>query len=177
MRTAVMSILLFLFALIAAGLIYMYSGAYNVSATAQESPIISWLLETTRDRSIEKHAVNITVPNDLTSPQVVQAGAGRYHDDCEICHGSPGSYPGTVGKGLNPEPPKLWADDPDKPSEAEVYWVIMHGIRMTGMPSWEHEYKDDDAWSVVAFLRELPRLSPQQYQQMIATAPKEEEHQ
>jgi mono/diheme cytochrome c family protein len=176
MRSAIISILVFVLVVIAAGLIYMYSGAYNVSATARESPFVSWLLGTARDRSIETHAANITIPTDLASTQLIQAGAGRYHDDCEICHGSPGAYPGTIGKGLNPEPPKLWANDPDAPSPAEVYWVIMHGIKMTGMPSWEHEYKGDDAWSVVAFVRELPRLTPQQYQQMVAAAPKEEEH-
>lgn len=44
--------------------------------------------------------------------------------------------------------------------------MIQNGIEMTGMPSWSNEYKENDIWSVVAFLKQLPNISAQQYQEM-----------
>jgi mono/diheme cytochrome c family protein len=46
---------------------------------------------------------------------------------------------------------------------AELFWVVKEGIKMTGMPAWKYRMADDDIWAVVAFLQELPRLSPQEY--------------
>lgn len=54
--------------------------------------------------------------------------------------------------------------------------MIMHGIKITGMPSWRHDYKEQDAWNMVAFLKQLPNISAQQYRQMVdqaKAAPKE----
>jgi cytochrome c2 len=40
---------------------------------------------------------------------------------------------------------------------------------MTGMPAWKYRMADDDIWALVAFLGELPRLSPQEYRAMRTT--------
>jgi hypothetical protein len=52
----------------------------------------------------------------------------------------------------------------------------MHGIKMTGMPSWKHAYSDDDAWSVVAFVRTLPKLSADEYQRKVQALPAKKEN-
>ena len=38
--------------------------------------------------------------------------------------------------------------DPD----ANLWWVVKHGIRMTGMPSWDGILSDQEIWQVVAFV-------------------------
>jgi mono/diheme cytochrome c family protein len=53
---------------------------------------------------------------------------------------------------------------------AELFWVIREGIKMTGMPAWKFRMVDADLWAVVAFLRQMPRLSPAQYQAMKSAA-------
>ena len=73
-----------------------------------------------------------------------------------------------IGKGLNPAPPKLWESAKELSAE-ELYWVINNGVKMTGMPYWSHEYKEQDTWSVVAFLKQFPNISAEQYQQMLLT--------
>lgn len=42
-------------------------------------------------------------PTYLNDPEIIQAGFDKYRKDCAMCHGTPVSYPGEVGKGLNPE--------------------------------------------------------------------------
>lgn len=174
MKTAIGSIVVFVLLIVLAGLLYMYSGAYNVSAKAPENPVVSWVLNSTRERSVENRASDITAPGNITDEQVIHAGAERYREDCAACHGSPGNYPGEIGAGLNPRPPKLWAG-PSKMEPGELYWVIMHGVRMTGMPAWDHAYSPDQAWSVVAFVKALPKLSAEQYRELTGAARPNEE--
>jgi mono/diheme cytochrome c family protein len=150
------------------GFIFTYSGLYNVAATIPHSSLTEWLLSTVSDRSVKNHAKGITPPSYLNDQQIIKAGFARYQTDCVSCHGTPMSYPGKIGKGLNPGPPKLWESAKELSAE-ELYWVINNGIKMTGMPYWSHEYKEQDTWSVVAFLKQFPDISTEQYQQMLQT--------
>ena len=55
---------------------------------------------------------------------------------------------------------------------AEQFWVIKHGIKMTGMPAWGVTHDDEILWDVVAFLGKMPELTAQQYQDLVKSAPK-----
>jgi mono/diheme cytochrome c family protein len=155
------------------GLIFTYSGFYNVAATIPHSSFMEWWLSTISDRSVQHQAKGFSPPSTLNDPEIIKAGFIKYQNDCVWCHGTPMSYPGKIGKGLNPGPPKLW-ESAKKLSAGEMYWVIKNGIKMTGMPYWSHEYKEEDTWSVVAFLEKLPNISAQQYRQMTQTAKQSE---
>jgi hypothetical protein len=51
-----------------------------------------------------------------------------------------------------------------------LFWVIKNGINMTGMPSFALAgAKDDEIWSIVAFLKKLPNVSEADYK--VWTAP------
>ncbi|MGH6831853.1 MAG: c-type cytochrome, partial [Methyloceanibacter sp.] len=54
-------------------------------------------------------------------------------------------------------------------------WVVKHGIKMTGMPAWGVTHSDELLWDVVAFLRKLPELTPEQYQTLVKSAPTHDE--
>jgi mono/diheme cytochrome c family protein len=88
-----------------------------------------------------------------------------------LCHGAPGLPPQEFAKGLEPGAPPL-AQAGREWQPQELYWVIRHGIKMTAMPAWEYRLADSDLWALVAFLRVLPRLSPAEYQTMLASQPK-----
>jgi len=47
---------------------------------------------------------------------------------------------------------------------------VKNGIKMTGMPAWEFRLPEGDLWAVVAFLRELPQVAPEQYAARTAAA-------
>jgi mono/diheme cytochrome c family protein len=150
------------------GLIFTYSGFYNVAAVIPHSSLTEWFLSTVSDQSVKHHAKGIAPPPYLNGPEIIKAGFTKYQTDCVWCHGTPMNYPGRIGKGLNPGPPKLWESAKELSSE-EMYWVIKNGIKMTGMPYWSHEYKEENTWSVVAFLKQFPNISEEQYRQMTQT--------
>jgi hypothetical protein len=51
-------------------------------------------------------------------------------------------------------------------SAARQFWIIKHGIKMTGMPAWGKTHDDTTIWTIVAFLQRLPTLTPEQYREI-----------
>jgi len=141
-----------------------YSGALNVSATAKDADLIGWLLQTSRERSVERRAEDIAVP-DLSGETEVAAGAQAFGEMCAGCHGAPGRDPFIGARDMNPAPPDL-AKVADVRNPAELFWVIKHGIRMTGMPAWGQTHSDAQLWELVAFVERLPSLSPAEYREL-----------
>jgi mono/diheme cytochrome c family protein len=44
-------------------------------------------------------------------------------------------------------------------SDAELFWIIQSGVRLTGMPSWKSGISETDTWQLTHFVHEMPRLS------------------
>ena len=143
----------------------VYSGAYNIAADDPHSRAIYWLTSTVRARSIAVRASNITIPLDLRDPKRIAAGAAEYGEMCSGCHLAPGLERTEISKGLYPSAPELSRGSGLTP--AEQFWVLKHGIKMTGMPAWGPTHDDDLLWDIVAFMQKLPSLSPQQYQEIV----------
>lgn len=148
-----------------ASLFFIYLGIYNVSAIEPDARLIQWVMSTTMDNSVRRHAAGISVP-PLTDPDMVRKGAGYYQTTCSICHGAPGVARAPLAKGLNPPAPSLGEAVSDW-TPAELYWIVKHGIRMTGMPAFAPSYNEDQLWAVVAFLQRLPALSPTDYRALV----------
>jgi mono/diheme cytochrome c family protein len=47
--------------------------------------------------------------------------------------------------------------------DTEIFWIVRNGIRMTGMPSFGITYPDAKLWEMVALVKSLPRMPPQEY--------------
>ena len=153
----------------AAGLAYVYSGAYDVAADVPHTRLVYWLLDTTRDRSVAVRAQAVQAPGDLTSPARISAGAGLYDDMCSGCHLAPGMKKTEISQGLYPAAPEL-AHGTDL-TPVEEFWIIKHGIKMTGMAAWGKTHNDTLIWDMVAFLQKLPSLSPVAYKALVKSAP------
>jgi len=143
---------------------FAYSGLLNVSSTASEPQLVRWLLQTTRERSVQRRAAGIAVP-DLSGEAQVAGGASAFGEMCAGCHGAPGRDPILGVQDMNPAPPDL-AETVAESTPAELFWVIKHGIRMTGMPAWGPTHSDAQLWEVVAFLEKLPKLSADDYRRL-----------
>jgi mono/diheme cytochrome c family protein len=168
MKTIV-GLIIVLALLVTGGLAFIYSGTYNVAATAKDSKVIDWMVETTRKNSILARSENIVVPAH-TDERSIAAGGKEFDQMCAYCHGAPGKKPFEAAGDMNPSPPDLGEVVP-KRTPAALFWVIKHGIRMTGMPAWGPTHSDERLWRLVAFLQRLPELSPESYKQLIANAP------
>lgn len=145
---------------------YFFSGRYNVAADEPHWALTRWLLDTVKEQSIEARLDEIDVP-DLSGKEMIREGAVHYAAMCAGCHLKPGQKNTELRQGLNPRPPSL-VRHADEPSEA--FWVVKHGIRMTGMPAWGETHSDRDIWNIVAFLQQLPDMSPEEYAEMTAAA-------
>ena len=148
----------------------VYAGLYNVAADVPHTQPVFWLMTTARERSVAVRAKDIEVPNDLADPKRITLGAGQYAEMCAGCHLAPGMKRTEIARGLYPRAPELRRKGRLTP--AEQFWVVKHGIKMTGMPAWGVTHDDEVLWDVVAFLRKLPDLSADQYQALVKSAPK-----
>lgn len=156
LRTIIVIILL--------ALAYIYSGIFNVAADKPDNPVFAWVLETTRERSIETRADKVVLPADLASVSI-EEGFKHYHHTCEQCHGAPGLAPSGIREGLNPEPPELHRKSEDL-SPATVFWVVKHGIKMSGMASFGKTHSDKELLAIVAFVKKLPDISEAEYNKL-----------
>lgn len=157
MRTILIVVILF----IAAFVVYIYSGTYNIAATVPHSELAQWIFNTTKKYSVKKHAEDIEPPK-LDDEKLVNRGFGHYDDMCAGCHGAPGAEP---AEGFNPAPPGL-AERALEFNASELFWIIKNGIKMTAMPEFGSTHSDDELWGIVAFTVKLPDISPDEYKIM-----------
>ena len=165
------AVLLLLVAATVVGVLIVVSGVYHVGADAPHWGITASLIDTLRSRSIETHARGISVP-DLNDPGLLAEGAEHYAAMCTGCHLAPGVEDSELRTGLYPMPPNLTEQRILDPAEA--FWVIKHGVKLTAMPAWGKTHSDDAIWGLVAFVKKLPDLTPEQYRQMVGDAGKHE---
>ncbi|MFK2902513.1 cytochrome c [Dyella ginsengisoli] len=158
--------------LLAVGVLaFVWSGRYDMGADAPHTRPVFALMQTMRERSIRAHAADLVVP-DLSDPQLVLKGAGQYAAMCTQCHLSPVMTDSEIRPGLYPQPPNLSRVRVD-PKQA--FWAIKHGIKMSAMPAWGASHDDATIWSMVAFLQKLPGMSAQEYKDIVARAPPDED--
>ncbi len=155
-------------AIVAAALVYM--GSFNVAADKPHSQPVFWLMNTVRERSVAIRAADVTVPGNLADAKRITSGAAQYDEMCNLCHLAPGMKRTEISRGLYPRAPELRRKSDLSP--AEQFWVVKHGLKMTGMPAWGVTHNDELLWDIVAFLRKLPDLTADQYQTLVKNAPK-----
>ena len=161
---------LFLMLLAGIGGAFIYAGAYNVGADAPHWGFVHNTLDTLRERSIARNARGIQVPADLTEAERIASGAALYAEMCTGCHLGPGLEPSEMSQGLYPPAPEL-ARAGLEHTPAQQFWAIKHGVKLSAMPAWGRTHDDKLIWDMVAFIRQLPKMSPEQYGAAIASAP------
>lgn len=148
----------------------VYSGIYDISATRQHLQPIHSLMEVAMRQSVRQHARTIEVP-PLTDPQMALRGAATFQAQCVQCHGAPGVAQSAIGLSMQPLPGPL-VDARQHWQPRELYWVVRHGIKMTGMPAWQYRLDDAQIWELVAFMQQLPQLDAAQYARWMESAPR-----
>lgn len=152
--------------------IFAWSGIYNPGADSPHWKITYSLLQAARERSIEHYASSVSISPALNDPQLILKGAGQYSAMCTSCHLAPGMKDSELRPGLYPQPPNLSKVSVDP---REAFWVIKHGLKMSAMPAWGASHDDTTIWSMVAFLQKLPGMTPEQYKEIVAKAPPDED--
>jgi mono/diheme cytochrome c family protein len=155
--------------------VFFFGGFYSVAGTAGDPAIVDWALVRVRTASINRHAHDQPPPT-FNDPATIQAGARAFaQHGCANCHGAPGVNWAKYSEGLRPDPPDL-KDLVNDRRPAQLFWVIKNGINMTGMPSFGLAgAKDEEIWSIAAFLKKLPTISEADYKAWTALPPAQQQ--
>jgi mono/diheme cytochrome c family protein len=143
--------------------LFVESGFYNIGADDHHTKAVLALITQLRDRSIESRLGEIK-PQLEATPAMIKTGADRYAALCVGCHLAPGVAKSDLRTGLYPHPPNLAEENIQESRRG--FWVIKHGIKMSAMPAWGKTLNDAEIWDVVAFVRKMPSITPEEYQQL-----------
>jgi len=146
------------------GAAYIYSGAFDVAASTPHNAFEQSLFRTAMRRSVVAMSRTVSRSPRFTD-EMVRDGFDHYEDVCAGCHGGPGIERNEIGKGLSPPAPDL-ADAVAAWSPSQLFWIVKNGLKMTGMPSFGKTHDDNQVWSIVAFIEQLPGMSSDQYREM-----------
>lgn len=140
------------------------AGLVPVAASSGHWAITTWVLHGTMRRSVATRSLGVEAP-DLERAALVAQGAGHYETGCAPCHGAPGEPRSAIVHHMTPEPPRLEDRIPTWEAE-ELFWIVKHGIKFSAMPAWPARERDDEVWAMVAFLEDLPALTPEDYRRL-----------
>jgi cytochrome c553 len=157
-------LILILAGLAAGSFLFAWSGLFNVAASSGHWAFTEWFLHWTMRNSVRTHALGIDPP-PLDDPALVHRGAGHYASGCAPCHAAPGHAHSPVAREMTPMPPILVKQIP-KWNRAQLFWIVKHGVKYTGMPAWVAQQREDEVWAMVAFLERLPELTPAAYRRL-----------
>jgi cytochrome c553 len=149
---------------VAFGALVLISGVAPIQASSGHWRITAAFLDFAKVRSVSTHSWGVEVP-PLDDEAMVVKGAGHYERACLPCHGGPGRAVPPGMRAMTPPPPQLdvrirrW-------TAAELFSIVKHGIKFTGMPGWPVPHRDDEIWPMVAFLRRMPQLDLAAYRRL-----------
>jgi cytochrome c553 len=156
--------------------VFIVVGGVDVSADKPDGWLAEHLLHFVFNRSEASRAKSVIPPPDIAAPSRVRLAAQHFDMVCANCHGRPGFGQSVVALSMSPRPqylPRVVGQFTDP----ELYMIVEHGVKFSGMPSWPTDVRGDEIWSMVAFLRRLPKMDANTYRDLtarpvnIATAP------
>ena len=148
-----------------AGFLVAASGLVPVAASSGHWGVTEWFLRFAKKRSVATHSWG-TDMGPLDEPWLVLKGAGHYETACSPCHGSPGRAAPWVARAMLPQPPDLGTRAAEWEPE-ELFHIVKHGLKFTGMPAWPSQHRDDEVRAMVAFLLALPALDEAAYRRLV----------
>jgi mono/diheme cytochrome c family protein len=141
-----------------AGVAYLKST--GLSTRGDPGRIEAMIARTARTMAIPASARAQQNPIPASS-DVIAEGMAHYADHCATCHANDGSGQTEMGQGLYPKAPDMRLSATQDMSDGELFYVIEHGIRFTGMPGWRTGTAagEESSWHLVHFIRRLPNLT------------------
>jgi mono/diheme cytochrome c family protein len=145
-------------------------GALDVSVASPHGASVERGLRAVMEQSVRWKAEDVQKPADvnLQDPDLAARAFGHYSAACRTCHGAPGQKPDpwmviypAASDLTQHEVVNAWSDE-------ELFWILKHGVKHTGMMALGPTHQDKDIWAVSAFVRQLPGMSPERYAALAA---------
>ena len=144
---------------LAAGFVYVRFGFVNPRADIAVNPIEKAIAMPTLDAAVDRYAPELKNPVPPTDDNLV-AGMKLYQANCSSCHGDIQRPDGMFAEALYPRAPLFVKDAPDM-SDNQNFYIIQHGVRLSGMPAWDKVLTEPEMWQLTTFLSHMDKLSPQ----------------
>lgn len=125
----------------------------SLSARGEPGPMETFLATRAKRFLVSRSAGVLDAP--AATETTLEEGFGLYSGSCASCHGVKGRKPTEVGRALYPPAVDLGAPGTQQYSDAELFWIIQNGIRLTGMPAFGEIHSNEELWQVVHYLRSL----------------------
>jgi mono/diheme cytochrome c family protein len=148
--------------------------AQGFSAKEKPSWMETWFAQHARNVSVPGGARELKNPYRTTEASMAEA---REHwvAHCSMCHGVDGRGNTIFGRKMYPPVPNVNEAQTQRKTDGELYYIISNGVRLTGMPAFGGEDSPESIWNLVALMRRLPQLSPDELKQMRQIAGEETE--
>ena len=137
------------------------SGLIPASADAKPGQLETWMARTSLSATLRREAPKDQNPVALTEQNLLN-GVHLFAQNCAVCHGSAkgDASSSPIAKGLYQKPPQLATEGVEDDPDGVSFWKIKHGIRLTGMPSFEDSLSDQEIWTLALFLKHMDKLPP-----------------
>ena len=146
-------------AVLAAEFVYLRLGFVDPRADIAQNSIEKQLAMPVLDASVDRRAPEMKNPIPPTDENLI-AGIRLYQTNCSSCHGDSQRPEGMFAEALYPRAPLFVQDAPDMP-ENQNFYIIQHGVRLSGMPAWNRILTDQEIWQLTTFLSHMDKLPPQ----------------
>ena len=149
---------------------------YGLSAHDAPTGMEAFLAGRMRHWSIPAELHNASNPLPLTSAVLAEARA-HFADHCASCHGNDGKGKTEMGQHLYPRTPDMTLAETQSQSDGALFATIENGVRLTGMPGWGNGTAESGygSWTLVHFIRHLPKVTPEEIAEMEKLNPKSPE--
>lgn len=158
MKKVLLGAVLLLAILLLTALAITRLGLMPVSADGPHSRLEERIMPGVLHASIARHAPEETNRVPLNEDNL-KAGIDTYKAMCARCHSTPVGTPSVYGQSFYPPAPQL-PGGMYPYTDAQLFRVIKHGIRNTGMPAWGGMLSDDEIWQLVSVLKNSQDLPP-----------------
>ena len=157
MKNFIVGVLFAIVVLVAGALLYLRLGLAEVRADIPASRFESALMHSAVHASVRRRAPEMPNPVPATDENLI-AGGKFYLEGCAGCHGTPGR-PDESSDSLYPRIPQLPTEGTEY-SEAQIFWIVKHGIRYSGMFANGKFNSDEKMWTMAAYIKRIKELPP-----------------
>ena len=127
----------------------------NISALPEPGAFETSIAMKVKDWFIGRAASGSLPPAPIHNASSISAGETLYGMACASCHGQNGRKVAPIGNSMYPRVPDLGSQEVQEMSDRELFWVIKHGIRLSGMPGFARINSDEEIWQLTYYVRSL----------------------
>lgn len=158
--------------LVLSAFVYLRYGHPPVATADAAFPMEAQIVHIPLDARIQR---DLKSPPFTVDEASLQAGAHLYVAQCSSCHGTPG-HDVPYAKYMYPTTPQLWKKHGDvvgvsDDDVAESYWKIENGIRLSGMPSYQHVLSTTQMWQIALLVKNADQPLSPEVQGILQSAP------